>query len=135
MGNNPDPVVYVFLNGGLEMSVGAVAAQAAHAAAQIFSNLPEEDLATFWRDQPHKTVIVLKARDEMHLRNIQDYMSNRGVGGELLVDEGGVEYPPHTITAYVTTILDRNKTGKLMSTFEKYYEDDAMRGFLRALGA
>jgi len=116
-----NPCIYIFVNKGLRMSAGKVASQTAHAAAQIFSKLPPEDLQLFWSKEPHRTIIVLEARDENHIRNINNYLDNRGINCDLVIDEGENEVPPHSITALVTPILDKNQwTDKLMSTFELY---------------
>lgn len=102
-----NPVVYIFLNKSLAMSVGKAAAQASHAAmfAAVDSPINQQ---TLWRSSPHKTIIVLEARDESHIRNIETYLQQRGFSSNMIVDEGVNEIDPHTITALSTQILDKN---------------------------
>lgn len=105
--NRQNPVIYIFLNKSLGMSVGKASAQAAHAAVFASSESDEEN-RNLWRVSPHKTIIVLEARDEEHLRNIETYLRQRNFISNLIVDEGVNEIDPHTITALSTTILDKN---------------------------
>lgn len=105
--NRSNPVIYIFLNKSLGMSVGKAAAQAAHAAvfATAESDPSEQQL---WRVNPHKTIIVLEARDEAHMRSISTYLQQRGIHTNMIVDEGVNEIDPHTITALSSGILDKN---------------------------
>ena len=119
-----NPCIYIFVNKSLKMSAGKLASQTAHATAQMFTKLPSQDLAIFWAKEPHRTIIVLEARDEAHIRNINNYLNERGIDCDLVIDEGANEVPPHSITALVTPILDKNEfTDKLMSTFKLYKEE------------
>ena len=119
--NNKNPVIYIFLNKSLGMSVGKAAAQAAHAAvfAAAESDTSEQQL---WRVNPHKTIIVLEARNEEHLRSISTYLQQRGFYSNMIVDEGVNEIDPHTITALSTCIIDKNNdhTKQTFSTFSLY---------------
>lgn len=107
-------VVYIFLNKSLQMSVGKAAAQAAHAAAYCdFEPLSKN---------PHRTIIVLEARDEAHMISIENYLMNRDVNVFKVVDEGVNEILPQTLTAMCTPVLDKNdeKLQLTMSTFKLY---------------
>jgi len=134
-----NPVIYVFLNKSLEMSTGKAASQAAHAAAQSIANNDNMGDNIEWATAIHKTVIVLQARDEAHLRNIQDYLAQRTIKSQLVIDEGVNEIPSHTITALVTPIMEKNEDAdKLMSTFALYNDRvdprlEDMIGFIRNL--
>lgn len=116
-----NPVIYIFLNKSLGMSVGKAAAQSAHAA--VFAAAEsDESQQKLWRVSPHKTIIVLEARDEQHLRNIQVYLQQRGFISNTIVDEGVNEIDPHTITALSSAILDKNQENVSLtfSTFSLY---------------
>jgi peptidyl-tRNA hydrolase len=116
-----NPVIYVFLNKSLQMTAGKASAQAAHAA--VFSIIEsDESKQQLWRINPHKTIIVLEARDEAHIRNITTYLSQRGIYTNMVVDEGVNEIDPHTVTALSTNILDKNNEhiSQSMSTFSLY---------------
>lgn len=119
--NRENPIIYIFLNKSLGMSVGKAAAQAAHAAvfAAASSDMSKQQL---WRVSPHKTIIVLEARDENHLRNIEKYLSQRDFTANMIVDEGVNEIDPHTITALSSEILDKNNLDvkDTFSTFKLY---------------
>lgn len=116
-----NPIVYVFINKGLGMTTGKVAAQAVHAS--MMSNIDsfEHELEE-WRKAPHKTVIILEARDEAHIKNIEVYLNQRDIQSYPIIDEGVNEIDAHTITALSTGILDKDdeKVKLAMSTFKLY---------------
>ncbi len=111
-----NPVVYIFLNKGLHMSVGKASAQAGHAAIVSVGSIAG------WKASPHRTMIVLEARDEAHMRSIQDYVQERGYDLNVVVDEGVNEIDPHVITAMSTNLLEKEdeKVIKTFSTFKLY---------------
>lgn len=115
------PVIYIFLNKSLGMSAGKAAAQAAHAAVFATSESGESE-RNLWRVSPHKTIIVLEARDEAHIKNIRTYLDQRGIRTNMIIDEGVNEIDPHTITALSSSIVDKNSDNiKLsFSTFSLY---------------
>lgn len=117
-----NPVKYVFLNKGLHMSVGKAAAQTAHAVAMSLIQQDNDLLKAKWVASPHRTVIVLEARDEAHMRSIRDYLQERNVQFSWIVDEGVNEIDPHTVTALATHIMNKNDdtTDAIMSTFKLY---------------
>jgi peptidyl-tRNA hydrolase len=122
-----NPVIYIFLNQELHMSVGKAAAQAAHAVAMSFVKLNKPTDVARWDDSPHRTIIVLKARDEAHMRNIKDYLAERDIRSRMIIDEGVNEIDPHTPTALATPILNKDdeyviKTIGAKSNF-KFYKD------------
>lgn len=116
-----NPIIYIFLNKGLHMSVGKAAAQAAHAMAISMVNSSPK-LQKEWQDAIHKTVIVLEARDEGHMRNIRDYLSQRNIALAYVIDEGVNEIDPHVYTAMSTPVLpkDDEDVRAAMSTFKLY---------------
>jgi peptidyl-tRNA hydrolase len=113
-----NPVVYIFLNKGLHMSVGKAAAQAAHAAMVVWEPAGEK----VWLDSMHRTIIVLEARDENHMRSIRSYLAERKFKTNEIIDEGVNEIDPHTITALSTNILDKDdeNTIRAFSSFKLY---------------
>lgn len=119
--NTKNPIIYIFLNKSLGMSVGKASAQAAHAA--VFSAISSQSNDTqLWQVNAHKTIIVLEARDESHMRNISTYLKQRGIYMNMIVDEGVNEIDPHTITALSSEILDKNdeNVSASFSTFKLY---------------
>jgi peptidyl-tRNA hydrolase len=121
-----NPTLYIFINKSLNMSSGKVASQAAHAAAMSMARNHIED-NDLWIHSIHKTIIVLEARDEMHLRNIKDYLAERTVESGFIIDEGANEVEHLTITALATHFMDKNAAAdKLFSGFKLYKEDTAV---------
>lgn len=122
MDGKPNLVMYLFANKGLGMSPGKMAAQVAHAAVRAYeqsnSGARAEWLAT------GETKIVLEARDEMHLRNIIDYLAEHQTMCVPIIDEGRTETPPLSITAAGVPILDKDDPSVkfLFSSFKLYKE-------------
>lgn len=126
-----NPTLYIFINKSLNMSTGKVASQAAHAAAYSMAQNHQED-NDLWLLNIEKSVIILEARDENHIRNIKDYLRQRGVNSEYIIDEGANEVQPQTITALAVTYMDKNEASKqLMGKFKLYesWNDEYLRGF------
>lgn len=119
------PVIYVFLNKSLHMSVGKAVAQAAHAVAMAIVAASDKSQRVEWIESPHRYIIVLEARDEDHLHNIHPYLSERGIAAQEIYDEGANEIDPITFTALATEILDKDdeKVQLTMSTFNTYRDD------------
>jgi peptidyl-tRNA hydrolase len=115
------PVIYVFINKGLQMSVGKVASQAVHVVAMVMAASPDS-IRQVWLDAPHKTVLIMEARDQAHLINVKKYLKDRGITGKYIVDEGVNEVDSHVITSYATQVLDRDSdlVFKIMGTFKLY---------------
>lgn len=115
------PCLYVFLNSGLNMSTGKAAAQAVHAATGSVL-MSSTQLLNEWDKSPLRTVIVLEARDELHLQNIKAYLGDRGIATKSIIDEGVNEVDAHTYTALSCEILDRNDPNvvDVMGAFNKF---------------
>lgn len=113
-----DPVVYIFLNKSLHMSIGKAAAQAAHAAILVSGSIDQ------WEKSMHRTIIILEARDERHIRAIEEYLDERGFNTHKVIDEGVNEIDPHTVTALSTEVLEKNEEDvvKAFSSFKLYKE-------------
>lgn len=116
-----NPVMYIFLNKSLGMSTGKASAQVAHAAVMgtLHSSLQIQGI---WNKSMHRTIIVLAARDDQHILNIQDYLSERKIESWAVIDEGVNEIDPHVRTALATTILDKDNEDveKALSSFSLY---------------
>lgn len=108
------PTIYIFMNKSLGMGAGKLAAQAAHAIAKV-------PIGKEW-DAPHRTILVMQARDENHLDKIARYLEERKVKSYSIIDEGVNEIEPHTITALATQVVDKDSpiTDDIFSTFELY---------------
>lgn len=115
------PVIYIFLNKSLGMSVGKSAAQASHAAAMSAIQSTNEARAA-WEDTAQRMVVVLSADDDAHLSRISTYLQQRGVHVIPIIDEGANEVEPQSWTALTTQILDRNipKTLETFNSFRSY---------------
>lgn len=115
-----NPVVYIFLNKSLGMSVGKAAAQAVHAAMEVGRLC--ENFSGIWTNVAQRTVIVLEARDENHMKNIQDYLFDRGFDTHRIIDEGVNEIDPHVWTALATEVLEKDdeQVVNSFSTFNLY---------------
>jgi peptidyl-tRNA hydrolase len=112
------PVMYIFVNKGLGMSTGKVAAQVAHAAVRAIIPAARTGILTE-PIQIEKTVplgeymrkgetkIVLEVRDTEHLLMAERYLNEHGIKTFLVIDEGRTEIAPHTPTAMATEILDK----------------------------
>ncbi len=118
------PVIYVFLNKSLHMSVGKATAQGVHAVMMANALMIKDEDRDAWADAPHKTVIVLEGRDEDHMENIREYLIEREIPVYYVIDEGVNEIDPHTVTAMSTPILNKEDevTMKALSTFSLYKE-------------
>jgi len=121
--NNPKektyPVMYLFVNKGINMSPGKMAAQTAHAAccAQRISN---DQLINDWYEFGFYTKIVLEARSERHLETIKKYLEERDIKTSLIIDEGRTELNPHTMTALGVEVIDKNIKGEIFKSFKLY---------------
>ena len=114
------PTIYIFVNKSLEMSPGKLGAQTAHAMAKAMTVHNLND----WWSSPHRTVLVMQARDEMHIRNIGIYLKERGVNVYPIIDEGVNEIDPHVVTAVATDVVDKDleEVQDIFSTFKTYRE-------------
>lgn len=117
------PVIYIFANKGLAMSPGKLAAQVAHAAVMGTIDSGEQRQLD-WASSTHRTIIVLEARDEAHLRNIYEYLDERHISCARIIDEGVNEIDPHTWTALATGMLEKDNPDIVdaLSTFRLYTE-------------
>lgn len=99
--------MYILVNKDLDMSIGKVAAQVAHAVCR-----------TTYDDAPH-TVVVLQATTEQ-LRNLSQYLWDHDKSNHLYIDEGVNEIPPYSITCLAVEPIDDDddETRELFQGFE-----------------
>jgi PTH2 family peptidyl-tRNA hydrolase len=126
------PAMYMFINKGLKMSPGKIAAQAGHAAVEAFrlsydaglSDENAEKLMKAWYLGDHYAKYVMEARDSEHLRDIREYLEVRGFKTVLILDEGHTEIAPITPTALGVALVDKDDehTAATFSSFKLYRE-------------
>ena len=111
--------MYLFVNKGIGMSPGKLAAQVAHAAclAQRGSN-PE--MVEDWYKFGFYTKLVMEARDADHIKTIERYLNERGIKTFIVIDEGRTEIKRHSVTALGVEILDKNIVGPIFAEFDLY---------------
>lgn len=119
--------MYIFVNRGLGMSSGKIAAQAAHAAVEAYrasEALEEFELIDAWVSGGHYTKIVLGADDSTQLLTIDRYLTDRGFDTSLIIDEGRTEIEPMSPTALGVEIVDKDDP-HVSDTFShfKLYKD------------
>jgi peptidyl-tRNA hydrolase len=135
--------MYIFINKGLGMSPGKIAAQAGHAAVEaallshpaldgdkpkplgVLNAAVEKHLVwNAWRQGLHYAKYVMEARDAEHLRTIKDYLEERGFKSALIIDEGHTEIEPITATALGVALVDKDDphTAATFSSFKLYRE-------------
>ncbi len=97
--------MYIFINEGLGMSPGKIAAQASHAAVEAYK-LSSDYMIDGW-ERTGTTKLVMSGRDAEHLRTIHDYLTRQNFLCHLVIDEGRTEIPSHSITALGVEIVER----------------------------
>src|SRR4051794_24157299 len=102
----PNYVMYIFLNKGLNMSLGKAAAQAAHAAVEAYAGSPS-DAVEDWRSGGHYAKVVFQAKNENAMIKAQRYIEDRGFKTFAIIDEGRTEIEPHSFTALGVEIVDK----------------------------
>jgi PTH2 family peptidyl-tRNA hydrolase len=114
-------VMYIFINKGLGMSAGKIAAQAAHAAVEAY-RISTPDRISKWYEGGHYTKLVMQATNADHISTIERYLKARGVKTALIIDEGRTEIAPHQITALGCEVVDKDEadTEAIFSSFELY---------------
>jgi peptidyl-tRNA hydrolase len=100
-----NPTIYILLNKDLNMSSGKGASQAAHAAMLVTKK-------TSWKHP--RTVIVLEARDDIHMHNLFEYLKERGIKTFPVIDES----ENHAMTALATEVVEKNDD--LFQTYKLY---------------
>lgn len=100
-------ILYVILNGSLNMSSGKAAAQAVHAA-MMLNNTSRSNFRANYR----RSVIVLEAKNREQMDGICDYLSEAEIDYEYYVDEGKNEVDAFSFTALVVEPFDSDDERK-----------------------
>lgn len=100
-------VIYVILNGSLNMSPGKAAAQAVHAAMMLNITHRTNFIMNYRR-----TVIVLEAKNHAQMLGISDYLVEADIDHEYYVDEGVNEVDAFSTTAIAVEPFDSNDRQK-----------------------
>ena len=108
-----NPVLYVVLNGELNMSSGKAAAQAVHAAMLLEGNYDGLFVAGYKR-----TVVVLEAKDGETLKNLLEYLQGAGIFASYYIDENP-ENKPYQVTALAVEPIAYDDEEK-RSIFEEF---------------
>lgn len=100
-----NPIVYILINGELNMSAGKAAAQAAHAMASLNALGPgwgEEKTypcVKSFSEQVQRTVLVLEADNTQQILNLKSYLDMVNIPAAYYIDEGVNEVGAYSITA------------------------------------
>lgn len=135
------PAMYIFINRGLDMSPGKIAAQAGHAAVEAYRLSDANVLRYQWEaarpvgdieyDHPiheawyrggHYAKYVMEARDSLHMLHIEAYLQVRGFRTVMIYDEGHTEIEPIQPTALGVALVDKDDphTEASFSSFALY---------------
>lgn len=88
------PIIYIILNGELNMSPGKAAAQAAHAMASLDKVNGIKDFSS----KVQRAVIVLEAENQQQIGNLEDYLFDLEIPAEKYIDEGVNEVSAYSVT-------------------------------------
>jgi len=102
-----NPVLYIVLNGELEMSPGKGAAQAVHAAMLLEGNYSGLFVSGYKR-----TVVVLEARNGETIKNLLEYLQGAGIFAAYYIDEMSEKHQPYQITALAVEPIDADDEEK-----------------------
>ncbi len=99
-----NPFIYIFINGELKMSAGKATAQAVHALAELSNH---QGLSPF-ASQTKRTVIVLEAKNQQQIDNLQAYLSELEIDAATYIDEGHNEVEAYSVTAMAVGPIDED---------------------------
>ena len=112
------PVIYVLINDSLNMSAGKVAAQTAHAMGTLakFHGIHK------FGDATKRTVIVLAAKNQLQMDNLDQYLFELGISTGSYIDEGVNEVDSYTVTAMAVGPFEWDdwEKRKIFKSFELY---------------
>lgn len=134
-----NPVMYVFVNKGLNMNAGKVAAQVAHAQEELFTELRHMG-GEAWEHhlncmtQNPRTVIILEVQDTDELYKVNSYLESCDITTGIYVDEGSAtgDYMLEP-TVIACEYLDKadERTQLIFRMFKLFkYEDDNLKPHL-----
>jgi len=111
--------MYVFINKGLHMSAGKIAAQATHAGIESY-RISDAKKIKSWYEHKFYPVYVMEAEDEQALYDVSQYLAGRDIKSSMIIDEPVTELSRHTPTALGVELVDREKVGEIFSMFKLY---------------
>lgn len=114
-----NPVMYIFINKGLNMSPGKMAAQACHAAC-LAQRGSKPEMIDDWYKFGFYTKLVMQADNEEHIKTIERYLNERSINTFIVIDEGRTEIRKHSVTALGVEIVDKNIQGPIFQEFDLY---------------
>lgn len=94
-------IQYIVVNKDLRMSAGKAMAQVAHAVNLVATDRDVE----LYSDAKQRTVIVLEGTGEQ-IKNLYNYLEERSVNSDYIIDEGVNEIPTMSVTALATQQID-----------------------------
>ena len=109
-----NPLIYIVLNGELEMSPGKAVAQAVHAAMLLEGNYDGLFVAGYKR-----TVVVLEAENGETIKNLLEYLQGAGIFAAYYIDENSESKKPYQITALAVEPINSDDEEK-RSIFEDF---------------
>jgi peptidyl-tRNA hydrolase len=109
-----NPVLYVVLNGELNMSAGKGAAQAVHAAMLL-----EGNYNGLFVSAHRRTVVVLEAKDTQTIKNLHEYLEGADLYSAYYIDERDEKRNPYVVTALAVEPIDAEdrETRQIFSDF------------------
>lgn len=136
------PARYIFLNQGLEMSVGKASAQAAHAEmlamddfhTRVFDNYRDAEggidiwvegqmtLYGKWIGEGHYAKYVMRAEDATQMYTIERYLRERDFETYMVIDEGHTEGTYFVPTAMAIELVNKDdeRTASIFDEFRRY---------------
>lgn len=111
--------MYVFINKGIGMSTGKVAAQAIHAGIEAY-RISDQKKIKDWYKHKFYPVYVMEAQNEQHLYDIKEYLLARDIKCGMIIDEPMTELSRHTPTALGVELVDRDEVGEIFEMFKLY---------------
>lgn len=142
------PARYIFINRGLGMTPGKIAAQAAHSETLAMEGLynsgdlswAENQWKLFhkWFGDGHYTKYVMLAEDTEQMTTIERYLKERGFKTYLVIDEGHTEGTYMVPTAMSVELVDKDdqRISSIFSSFRTFKEkrpEPVKRGFWRGV--
>ena len=126
-----DPVMYAFVNKGLNLIPGKVAAQVMHAQEELFTEIMEYAPGETRRfhlncaKRNPRTIIVLEVKNTEELYKVENYLRSCEIRTGIYVDERGENYRLEP-TAMVTQYLDKAdpRIEKIFGMFDLYKPED-----------
>lgn len=119
------PLIYVILNGELKMSPGKAAAQTAHAMGSLHHYRGIYKFA----EQTKRTVIVLEAKNQQQMDNLETYLMMLDIPAASYIDEGVNEVDAYSVTALAVGPIEVDNTDvrEIFGDFELYGKNKKRR--------